>query len=192
VKPPTVTRKDWTLLTRADFSRLLHEIPEPYKPLVTVAAYSGLRWSELVALTRADYNPLRKTLHVTKAVDAKGRTTPTKNNQNRTVHLPTAALTALNQQTQALAPTALIFTAPRGGRLTASNFARTWAPARERAGLTCRFHDLRHSCASWLLEAGATLAEVRDHLGHSSVTVTELYLHTDQESLSATVERAFG
>ena len=39
------------------------------------------------------------------------------------------------------------------------------------------FHDLRHDFAVRMLRAGATLAQVRDALGHSSIVVTEKYAH---------------
>jgi site-specific recombinase XerD len=43
-----------------------------------------------------------------------------------------------------------------------------------------------------LLAGGATLAQVRDILGHSSIAVTELYLHTDIEELLTAVQAALG
>ncbi|MFO6405088.1 site-specific integrase, partial [Pseudomonas aeruginosa] len=38
-------------------------------------------------------------------------------------------------------------------------------------------HDLRHTCAAWLVSAGVPLADVRDLLGHSTVAMTERYAH---------------
>ncbi|CAK0777001.1 single-strand DNA-binding protein [Gammaproteobacteria bacterium] len=35
------------------------------------------------------------------------------------------------------------------------------------------FHDLRHTCAAWLVSVGVSIYEVRDLLGHSTVTMTE-------------------
>jgi integrase len=50
-------------------------------------------------------------------------------------------------------------------------------------------HDLRHEFASRLLEAGCSLAEVRDLLGHSSITTTSRYLQSTVQSLGRAIER---
>lgn len=48
----------------------------------------------------------------------------------------------------------------------------------ERAGIKdFVIHDLRHTCAAHLISAGVALAEVRDLLGHSTITMTERYAH---------------
>lgn len=65
---------------------------------------------------------------------------------------------------------------------------RSFATACRRAGIEdFRIHDLRHTCAAWLVSAGAPLSEVRDLLGHSSVTVTERYAHLAPENVRAAV-----
>lgn len=51
------------------------------------------------------------------------------------------------------------------------------------------FHDLRHTCAAWLVSPGAPLAEIRDLLGHSTIQMTERYAHLAPETLRATVAR---
>jgi len=49
--------------------------------------------------------------------------------------------------------------------------------AREAAGLSVNFHDLRHSCASLLINYGVPLEVIRDILGHTTVKTTERYAH---------------
>jgi integrase len=57
-----------------------------------------------------------------------------------------------------------------------------WENALRRAGITgLHFHDLRRENGSRLYEAGATLAEVRDHLGHTNVSTTDRYLASSAE-----------
>lgn len=60
-----------------------------------------------------------------------------------------------------------------------SGFAR----ARKKAGIDVNFHDLRHSCASLLINLGVPLEVVRDILGHTTVRTTERYahLHVDRQ-----------
>lgn len=52
-----------------------------------------------------------------------------------------------------------------------------------------RVHDLRHTCAAWLVSAGAPLAEVRDLLGHAGITMTERYAHLAPDNVRAAVAR---
>ncbi len=51
------------------------------------------------------------------------------------------------------------------------------------------FHDLRHTCAAWLVSAGASLIEVRDLLGHSTIMMTECYSHLAPDNVRAAVSR---
>ncbi|MGB6339118.1 MAG: site-specific integrase [Candidatus Aminicenantaceae bacterium] len=51
-----------------------------------------------------------------------------------------------------------------------------------------RFHDLRHTFASRLIEYGADIATVQMLLGHSSITITQRYIHSDDDRKRAAVE----
>jgi integrase len=70
------------------------------------------------------------------------------------------------------------------------DFKRSWHTALVHSGITCcRFHDLRHTFASRLVGAGVDINAVKCILGHSSLLVTERYVHSGKEQLSEAVER---
>ena len=88
-----------------------------------------------------------------------------------------------------------VFPSPYGGRLKPrgvqllikrlaimANLRDATAPKRATP------HKLRHAFASRMLERGATLAEVNDALGHSSIATTSIYLHSDPEYLRKHME----
>ena len=55
-----------------------------------------------------------------------------------------------------------------------------------------RFHDLRHTFASWAVQHGATLQEIKDLLGHSSLAMVMRYAHLSPEHLRRAVGRLDG
>lgn len=64
----------------------------------------------------------------------------------------------------------------------------SFATACKRAGIAdFHPHDLRHTCAAWLVQAGVPLAEIRDLLRHSTVQVTEKYAHLAPQNVRAAV-----
>lgn len=66
-----------------------------------------------------------------------------------------------------------------------------WDTARKRAGLSdVRVHDLRHSFASLLVNAGRTLYEVQHILGHTQVKTTQRYAHLSQDTLREAANEA--
>lgn len=66
---------------------------------------------------------------------------------------------------------------------------RIWARVLKKAKITdFHFHDCRHDFASRMLRSGATLAMVRDALGHSSIAMTERYAHLERRDLKAAVQ----
>jgi len=65
-----------------------------------------------------------------------------------------------------------------------ASFYYSWHTARKDAGLAdLRVHDLRHSFASFLVNAGRSLYEVQTLLGHSQITTTQRYAHLSTDSL---------
>jgi integrase len=67
-------------------------------------------------------------------------------------------------------------------------FRSAWEAAVASAGIDgFRFHDLRHTFASWLVQRGRTLKEVQEALGHTTITMTMRYSHLAPDHLRAAV-----
>jgi integrase len=83
---------------------------------------------------------------------------------------------------------AFIFANPKTG-MAYNSFYYSWNAARCRAGLPeFRVHDLRHSFASFLVNAGRSLYEVQELLGHADIRTTSRYAHLDRQRLIQAVE----
>lgn len=64
------------------------------------------------------------------------------------------------------------------------SFFYSWDTARKQAGLAdVRIHDLRHSFALFLVNAGRSLYEIQKILGHTQVKTTQRYAHLSQDTL---------
>ncbi len=64
------------------------------------------------------------------------------------------------------------------------NIYQSWNTARTRAGLKdVRLHDLRHTFASTLVNAGVPLHNIQLLLGHHNISVTQRYAHLSKDSL---------
>lgn len=181
-------------LTAEEVNQLARAIDKPYDVLVLFAAYTGLRAGEIGALRVKHLDMLRRRVTVAESAShVKGRGMvygPTKTYKTRTVTLPAFLADALAAHlhahpNQPLTPDTLVFTSPRGGPLRHTAFyERRFKPAVRQAlpphlhGL--RFHDLRHTCASLLINPpiSANPKAVSERLGHSSVGITlDTYSH---------------
>jgi integrase len=110
----------------------------------------------------------------------------------RTISLPPAALEVVDL----LAP-GFLFTNGAGNPVRAQEFFKGgWKPGRDsamKAGLTKspRVHDLRHTCASWMIAAGVPLPIIQQHLGHESIQTTiGVYGHLDRRSAADAIGSA--
>ena len=76
-----------------------------------------------------------------------------------------------------------IFPNPKAGKPCVSIYY-SWDTARKQAGLAdVRIHDLRHSFASLLVNAGNSLYTVQKILGHTQIKTTQRYAHLSQDTL---------
>jgi integrase len=162
--------------------------------LLRVAAYTGLRMGELVALRWHDVRWSERVLVVERALsgDVEGAT---KGRRIRYVPLGDQALGALDRLSRRANFTSAddyVFASVAGDRLDPSALRRRYIAARNAAGLPpLRFHDLRHT-AGTLLTRVLDPVTVRDVLGHADLKTTERYLHAVRASrLADAATRAF-
>ena len=75
-----------------------------------------------------------------------------------------------------------VFIGVRGGSLRRPRFQATWRTATKAVDLPeLRFHDLRHAGATWAAQAGATVRELQERLGHASPAAAMIYQHSVDE-----------
>jgi integrase len=150
--------------------------------LVVFAALSGLRQGELFALRDSNVD-LADGAVVVDSSAYRGRASRTKTKSGRRrVYLSSVARLTLREQLLARKPNpnGLVFPAPSGSIWQKDNFmSRVFRPAVKRAGLGgLTFHDLRHTCASLMIAAGANPLEVASQLGHKDARlVLQRYGH---------------
>jgi integrase len=156
----------------------------------------GVRWGETTALLGQDIDWARERVHVARTwSEGGGRIEPCKDGEDRWVKLPAATMAALRAHLEAKdlegcvkgwPPAARQLVFPNTvGRITryGAFLELVWQPLLAAAKLPYRKpHAMRHSYATWMLEAGADLRWVRDQLGHASIEETEgTYGHLERE-----------
>jgi integrase len=196
VKKPTPPRGRVRFLSDEERAALLQACKDSSNPalyaVVVLALATGMRQGEIMGLYwREPKNP--PTDRAWGVVDAgAGRITLhlTKNGERRVVPLVGHAL----EQVRGLAKvrrldTDLLF--PGKTDPTAPIDLRTpWETVLKRAGIeNFRFHDLRHSAASYLAMNGASLAEIAETLGHKTLQMVKRYSHLSEAHTASVVER---
>lgn len=81
------------------------------------------------------------------------------------------------------------FVSQKGGGFTANTMQKMIKGIYTSANVKASSHSGRRSFATRLVKHGSTIYEVKSLMGHSSITTTEKYLHTDAETLMATVRK---
>jgi integrase len=164
---------------------LADEVGQRWRALILIAAFCGLRFGELAALTRERLDLLHGT--VTVAVSASElpggvrHVGPPKSEAGlRTVAIPEVILGDLQEHVARFSEpgrTGLVFVGPKGGRMRNANFGRSvWRPAVRAVGLPgLHFHDLRGCAATLAAITGATTAELMHRLGHATPDVALRY-----------------
>ena len=194
-RPRPATRLEIDVLSPSEVMRLVAAAEsQEDAALFATAAFTGLRQGELIALRWQDVDFSAATIRVTRAYTHGQLTTP-KSNKSRAVPLASevaARLRALNDARRTDVPSALVFPGPTGDFQVARLLQRRYLRALESAGLRrLRFHDLRHTFGTRMV-GHVDLLELREMMGHGSITTTERYLHyKPRNELAAKVAAAF-
>ena len=148
--------------------------------IVLLAITTGARKGELTKLRWNDIDFERRTAYVS----------TTKNGQPKVLPLTDSVIKEL--QLFNTKDSSLIFES-KVKEDVAYCFTKPWKKALEDAEIRdFRFHDLRHCCASYLAQSGASLLEIADVLGHKQISVTKRYAHLCIEHKSSLINRVMG
>jgi integrase len=172
-------------LTLAEGRRLI-EVAEKHtrSPLlvhfVRLALYTGCRKNELMKLEWRRVN-WKENLFILEGSN-------TKSGRRRSIPIIAEARLALlglaRYRAEHCPDSPWVFVHPNGERLQELDTAFKWLL--KRVGIEdFRIHDLRHTCASWLVSRGAQLYAVKELLGHSTIKMTERYAHLSPDNVRA-------
>lgn len=174
---------------------------EWHRALILVAAFTGIREGELYGLKHSDLG--EDTLHVARAWKQKTRTWgPPKNRQERTVIYPRQARDAVALVERSLDSDFVFVSPERRQHLTRTSHYYYWYRVRDSFtdrlpvehwlrqrvaahGEKLKFHELRHTCATLLLERGVPAEAVARQLGHSDngKLVLSTYGHPNEQRM---------
>lgn len=148
--------------------------------LVLMAITTGMRKSELVGLRWSDID-FKKNL---------AKLDDTKNGEPRLNPIPAPAMSELLNHREI--GNGLIFNSSAKPERP-FDYTKRWKAALKEAGIEkFRFHDLRHTAASYLVMGGATLYDAAQILGHKSTETTKRYAHLSTEHKAKVAERVMG
>jgi integrase len=199
IKPPNATQLR-KLLTAARASRR-----RDLAQIVQWAAMTGMRRGEICGLRWHDVDWTARTVQVRRSIYQVGTVVAEKDpktHQARTIQVSDEALAVLMQRlkdAQADA-TVLGLSIERNGYvwsrdelgnlpMAPDSLTTAFHAAAERAGVPCRFHDLRHFVGTELISRGHDVVTVAQQLGHARVSTTvDLYAHGREETARAAAD----
>ena len=159
---------------------LLNSCSEPLKSIVIIALNTGMRQHEILDLEWQNVDLSRKIATIIRSKNGEIRSIPL-NHRAFNVLCSGANLRPLKSK--------YVFSSSAGTRIERRNLLRDFYKARKKAKLeNFRFHDLRHTFATRLVQAGIDIYTVSKLLGHKDIRMTQRYSHHCPESLRSSVE----
>jgi integrase len=200
--------------TLEELDIIVREMPDRYRAMVLLAAWCAPRFGELTELRRKDLiirkdqqgDPVSGVVRIERAViwpepDQPLIKEPKSEAGIRDVAIPPHILPALLEHLDnwaAPGPEGLLFPAVESGRhMKSGALYKVYRRARAIAGRPdMRWHDLRHTGATMAAQAGATLAELMNRLGHANAAAALIYQHAaagrDEEIARKLSDMAYG
>jgi excisionase family DNA binding protein len=166
------------ILSEDEEKRLIKASSDHLKSIITVALHTGMRLGEILNLEwdQVDFQALSICVEKTKS----GR--------SRTIPINPLLFEELKKLRIENGQSPYVFPNPDTGK-PITTVKRSFTGACRRAGIEgLRFHDLRHTFGSRLVQRGADIETVRSLLGHSSITITQRYVHTTDDRKKAAVD----
>ena len=171
------------IMDRIQIAAFVNAVENPkYKVMFTLAVMAGLRQGELLGLKWDDVLWESNQIHVQRSYNNNAWYMPKSATSNRLVDIGPQLVSILWQWSVMCLKTdlGLIFPSKSGDPLHYSNVVRRFFhPALKKAGLPIiRFHDLRHTFASLLVDQGENIKYIQTQMGHSKPDVTlNVYAH---------------
>lgn len=195
-EPPRSSSPEMTVWTEAEVEAFLSQAAkDPYEPVWSLLATTGMRRGEVLGLRWGDVDLERGEVHVRRALvrtdDGRAVISGTKTKRGtRMIVLFPAAVEALKEAKKRAAeralksgtgwdPNAPVCATNRGTMILPDNLRRKFRVLCEAAGVpVIRIHDLRHTHATILLKRNVHPKVVQERLGHSSIAETmDRYTH---------------
>jgi integrase len=176
-------------------SAILHNAPARWRSLLVVAAFTGLRASELRGLHYEDIDLKTNEITVSRRADRYGVIgSPKSRTSRRKVPFGPIVANALRPGYVAAGGKGLVFGTRKGTIVEHSNLLRdSMIPAAEAAGLPqySGLHCLRHFYASWCIDRKIDAKVIQERMGHSSIRMTfDRYGHLFPRRDDAEIEAA--
>lgn len=166
------------VLTEEEEERLMEASSNHLKSILTVALNTGMRRGEILNLQWRQIDIRVRRVRVEKTKSGKVRHIPMND------ILFEELLKLRDRNTQGL----YVFFNPETGKPYVDMKKGFKAACRRAEIQGLRFHDLRHTFASRLVQNGVDIETVRDLLGHHSISVTQRYVHSNDEMKRKAVE----
>ena len=199
---PTGEKADLEILTEGEVGRLLEQNDE-WTPLFQVLIHTGMRRGEALGLKwdKVDLDSPEPSLRVEEVLlstrDGNQFGEPKTKGSRRTIFLNSYAVEGLKtaRKSQNISRlkmgadwvnTGLVFTNIWGKALDPSSANRALKRSLKLAGVTknIRLHDLRHTCATLMVQNGVVTKQVQGVLGHANYATTmDMYVHNTDETL---------